>query len=401
MSKQAVVCFMQNNNLYEYNARSVANSPLLILPDRLEYQFQLKNSKEVLTGTFIGHDFIHYPDNLNDHPIYYSYKDVNTFYNKETVSLLNQLDQILKIAKDDTNTPVTCIYHAGCSDGLMSAAIVKHYFKNHEVNFVEGRHGETVDPNNYKGHFILMVDFSYETNLMSQLAEVSKEFVIFDHHKTTMERIQDDYDNLTQFLSKSYIVIADMMSGCGLTWYMLFKDVYNRVMPQPVQYIQDGDLWTWIIPDSKIILPAIYFNTSKTIDSYYKLLTESFNKEWYLEVGRILSQQKTNHVKDIVKATYQTVVFDGKTIGIANCNYMYASEVGHYIIENYPVDYSFVYRLTSDGVKISLRSDDHLADVSYIAQKHFNGGGHRNASGGCISFEQFYDIILKNIQGTK
>ena len=42
-------------------------------------------------------------------------------------------------------------------------------------------------------------------------------------------------------------------------------------------------------------------------------------------------------------------------------------------------------------IKISLRSKGHI-DVNEIAKKHFNGGGHKNASGG-KSFDNLENTV--------
>ena len=94
----------------------------------------------------------------------------------------------------------------------------------------------------------------------------------------------------------------------------------------------------------------------------------------------------------------QTVKLYGKTIGIANCNFMHASLVGHYIMDNHPkYDFAMAYRITGNGVTLSLRSEDHKDDVSYFAQTYLGGGGHRNAAGARLSVEEFFDLILKNV----
>ena len=44
-------------------------------------------------------------------------------------------------------------------------------------------------------------------------------------------------------------------------------------------------------------------------------------------------------------------------------------------------------------IKISLRSKDDIS-VQEIASKHFNGGGHKNASGGAL-YASLEDVIAK------
>lgn len=376
--------------------KNVSQTPLIILPGRPSVSFTVKGSDTILDGSFIGHDFIHYPESVNEHPYYYSYKDIESYqYDQDLDDLkLKNLYTLLNNVKYDSKIPVTCIYHAGCSDGLMSAAVVKKFFKNHEVNFVEGRHGESINVEDYKNQLVLIVDFSFDTDILQALSKLSYNLIVLDHHKTLMDKIQEDYDNLNDLLTNSYIVVSDLLSGCGLTHTVLFSE---DLLPEAVKYIQDADVWTWTQLNSKLIVPAIYFYVEKDFDKYYDLLVKPFDYQYLLNIGTILQKQSESHVKEIVKSTYQVVNYRGYRIGIVNCNSIYASLAGHYVLEHKDVDFALVYRFTRRGVLLSFRSDELRPDVSIVAQETFNGGGHRNAAGGSVDIPTFTNLILNNI----
>lgn len=380
--------------------KTVAHTPLLIIsPVRgHELNFKLKDSKETLSGQFLGHDFVHYPEDETKELLYYSYQDVECFEYETDIHEQTRAKLYAEVERASLGIhPITCVYHGHCSDGLMAAAVVKERFKHLEVNFVEGRHGSEVDVSQFEGQFVFIVDFSFDSKTLFAIGEVAEQVIILDHHKSTMEQMQDDCDEeyLISFLETNYVVLADQKSGCGLTWEILFP---NKDIPDAVGYIQDSDIWTWKKEAAKIIVPAIYFYYDMTVDAYHTFLTSPFDFDKLYQTGSILKQQNDKHVEEIVKGTIQTVKYGGKTIGIANCNFMHASLVGHYIMDNYPkYDFALAYRITGNGVTLSLRSDDHKADVSAFAQTYFGGGGHRNAAGARLTVEEFYENILKNV----
>ena len=385
---------------------SVAHSPLVLMNPLSEVKFTLKTQPgKTFSGEYIGHDFVHYPTNENEHPEYFSYKEVDSFTYEETYSgfdpyknNLEALQMLLHFLPSRTEVEIACIYHAGCPDGLMSAAVVKHKFPNHNIQFIEGRHGQEIDIDSLAGKVVFITDFSFAPETLYKISKVAFKFIMLDHHQSAMEKVQDSFREswFSEMIIKDSIIFADQKSGCGLTWEILFP---NFPVPQPIKYIQDGDIWTWKEPYAKQILPAIYFQTERTVDGFYKLLTEPFYANQYMSTGLILEKQKEKHVQEIVKASLQTAEIYGYKVGIVNCNSVYASDVGHYVIEqtNAGYEYAIVYRFTPDGVKLSLRSDDHLANVSLIATEHFNGGGHRNASGGILTPQEFYNKILSKV----
>lgn len=380
--------------------KNVANSPLIVLPSthNQDLYFMLKGSSEILPGEYIGHDFVHYPESETSELLYYSYQDVECFEYETDIYEQTMANLHATIKKASVGQqPITCVYHGHCSDGLMSAAVVKERFKHRTVNFVEGRHGSDIDVSQFEGHVVFIVDFSFDSEVLSEIGKVAACVIVLDHHKSTMERLQEDrHDlNLIGFLRHNFVVLADQKSGCGLTWEILFP---NEPLPEAVAYIQDGDIWTWKKEASKIIVPALYFYYEMTVEAYHNMLVSPFDFDKLYQTGTILKQQNDSHVKEIVKGTLQTVKLHGKTIGIANCNFMHASLVGHYIMDNHPkYDFAMAYRITGNGVTLSLRSEDHKDDVSYFAQTYLGGGGHRNAAGARLSVEEFFDLILKNV----
>ena len=74
-------------------------------------------------------------------------------------------------------------------------------------------------------------------------------------------------------------------------------------------------------------------------------------------------------------------MIDGNEVPLCNCPPMFASEVGHWLLEENPfAPFAATYSDQGKSRGYSLRSRDDRLNVSEIARK-FGGGGHRNAAG--------------------
>ena len=94
------------------------------------------------------------------------------------------------------------------------------------------------------------------------------------------------------------------------------------------------------------------------------------------------------HFKDIAELTgvvTRPMRIGGFDVLVANLPYTLTSDAGHKLAEGRA--FGACYWDTPNGRVFSLRSTNEGADVSEIA-KQFGGGGHRNASGFRVTFEQ-------------
>ena len=316
----------------------------------------------------------------------------------------------LKKLKDDIDT---VIYHNPCMDGFGAAHIAAKYFKDthkREVRLAKPHIGDaarkylndeqggkvllvpthisdTIDESLYIGKTVLMVDILTPDYL--KIKEKAKNLIILDHHKTN----QKD-------LGGCDFAYFDMnKSGVGIIWEYFYDDT---PMPLFLQCIQDRDIWTWIVPESKYFCDGFYklFNTAGSIqeqirffDEMYdlqsvdgKLLSEKFN--YYYTIGEVLYKIKMSSVKKIVKHSEPNKVqigTDSYNVSFFNCTTDYASDLGNYAVSETDCDFAVLwsYDHEDEQYRYSLRSIDSKVDVSAIA-KRFGGGGHRNAAG-CAS----------------
>lgn len=87
---------------------------------------------------------------------------------------------------------IGCIYHEADLDGVMSAAIVKKYFKG-DIDLLPYNYGKGIpDVNKYDKVFVVDVSFGNRTRfLFDEWKENGIDVVWIDHHKTAIDDMRD------------------------------------------------------------------------------------------------------------------------------------------------------------------------------------------------------------------
>lgn len=257
------------------------------------------------------------------------------------------------------------VYHRDCPDGFCAAFVAKKKYP--EATLVGVTYGEP-DPTFAEGMNILMVDFSYPRETIARMHEQAKSLLVLDHHKTAEKELE----------GLPFAVFDMTRSGAGLTWdYLLGKDSGGEPdFPRPwyVNYVEDRDLWTWKLPESKEISGYI-MALPHTIEAWSVLDTISLKDAAFMgEAIRL----HIDHYVEKVSAQFQMGFLDGHRAAVVNAAYPNISDVLNEVCKGAEVGLGWFER--GDGLmQFSLRSVGDL-DVSVIA-KRFGGGGHRNASG--------------------
>lgn len=302
----------------------------------------------------------------------------------------------------DKNTIDVVMYHGNCRDGHCSAFIVWHYFKN---NFgIDRANSIKYIPCSYNNssHFleleiipnitrknIIMCDFSFQYSDLNKIINVSKSFLILDHHKTSQKDLEKIPDNLKIFDMKK--------SGVGLTWQYFFPTID---LPRFLAFVQDRDIWTNAIPDCESFI--IYFYEQPfEFELYEKYFDDLFVNDAIIK-GKAWIDYRTVIMKNIMNKTsyiIQEIDKEYRIVLYINCSEL-KSDLGSQVFTKYPFgDFSAIwnYDLTTDKTYYSLRSTNDRLDVEKIA-KYYGGGGHRNASG--LSFggtAHLLPILLQTI----
>lgn len=282
------------------------------------------------------------------------------------------------------------IYHKGCSDGLLAAAIAKHYYTgngNYNVEYVGvnvarlAQEIDTLPP----ADAVLSFDLSYTREAYDKLAAKYTAFSIHDHHIATLQNIR----------SIKGLRFSNDMSGAMLAWTFYYGE---KPAPAIVKYVEDRDLWRNALPRCEELIAWLYPEMSRDfdggkLDRWLWYLDDDSWVENAVEIGKDRLAQKKAIVDNAVRQA-AVVMLDGKRAAVCNSR-EYVSEIGEAMCKTLPCDYAMVwsYNHANGDLRVSLRSTDSGADVNMVA-KTYGGGGHRNAAG-FTSTASFLDVLSK------
>lgn len=267
------------------------------------------------------------------------------------------------------------IYHDPCADGMGAAFIVWYYmminWPEKDIEFFPTAH--YTKPPDVTGKNVLIVDFSYNKQVIEQMIVDSKSLLIIDHHKSAEAELSDIPDDHKIFMMDH--------SGAMLTWMYYFPTVDP---PLIIQYVEDRDIWTNKLPLVKEYA-AWFFAQPLSFELFQNYMIDE-NFEFVLQTkGRAYRELNDSYISDLSsRAAIKFVRINRKYYFIASVNsVILKSDIGNKILDVYPnCSFSLVHSVDdrADGTSMSLRSSDQHVDVSTIATQ-FGGGGHRNASG--------------------
>lgn len=278
--------------------------------------------------------------------------------------------------QDNFNNIDIVFYHANCMDGLGSVAIFTKYFSPKEV--IPVKHYEKLNID-YINKNILFLDFCYPKEYMIKLIK-SNNIMIVDHHKTAI------FMKELLPLNQQYIY----MNKCAT---MLMWNIINPKIEPPiiVKYINDRDLWLNEMPDYQYVFDGMTM-LNLTIESMQKLIFEDSQLDSIKHIGKIVNDNKMDNINFIKNNMYiRDYFFEGKKYkaGYINCP-IYSSDIGSFLNENDNIDFVAIFYYNGKQTIFSLRGKDKI-DLSKVA-KHYNGGGHFNASG--CSIDGLVDSLI-------
>ena len=282
-------------------------------------------------------------------------------------------------------TNITIIYHANCTDGLTAAWVAARALSTAKTNITVVPAFYGTPPPDVTGQIVYVLDFSYKRPLMEQLANQADRLIVLDHHKTA----QADLDGLAADRTNVTIVFDMKRSGARLAWDWFHcagrplpvgQDVpllsSPRLAPWLVEYVQDRDLWTWALPNSRLVCAAIesYPRTFEAWDALADRPLAIMFKE-----GEVVQRYREQCIAAGVELA-RPLVLDNRMICAANSSEMrFASDIAAVLAENQP--FGATWWVRADGVvQFSLRSRADGEDVSAIAVR-YGGGGHQHAAG--------------------
>ena len=248
-------------------------------------------------------------------------------------------------------------YHANCADGF-GAAWSAWKVLGDKANYHPVRHGDPM-PEFDSSTRLAIVDFAYPRQQLLELAAKVEAIIVLDHHRSAAQ----DLEGL------SFARFDMSKSGARMAWE--YWHPHNE-LPELLAYVEDRDLWNWVLPESREVALAI----TQTIFSFESW--ESFEVSQLKAEGRILlGYQQSLIARALTKAYWTTL--GGYKIPVVN-SLLFQSEIGDELCKKFPeAPFAAVYYQKVDHEAWSLRSIGEF-DVSEVAAQ-FGGGGHRNASG--------------------
>ncbi len=261
------------------------------------------------------------------------------------------------------------IYHASCPDGF-GAAWAAHRVLGERAQYLPMNHGDPI-PQVDDDARVYILDFSFDRRRMVELQSKHGQdnVILLDHHITAQQELSE-LPNCHFDLSKS---------GAVLSWEHFHA---GSAVPTLLLYVQDKDLWTWELPDSRAI-SAYLSSREADFDTWDNIARDFETAEGCLravEAGKSILRSKQQAVREIAQLAHFVQVGE-HTVPVVNSPIM-QSEIGEYLVNAHPESpFAAIYFDVSPTVrKWSLRSRGNGFDVSRLAQQ-FGGGGHPAAAG--------------------
>ncbi|KAF3438170.1 hypothetical protein FNV43_RR20926 [Rhamnella rubrinervis] len=293
------------------------------------------------------------------------------------------------------------LYHYPCPDGAF-AALAAHLF------FSSASLPALFFPNTVYNPFttqqlplaeisdVYLLDFVGPCGFVQEISSKVSRVVVLDHHKTAVERLCGENCSVGENVMR---VIDVTRSGATIAFDYFKERVgcevalgqFDRVR-RLFEYIEDGDLWRWSLPNSKAFNSGLKdLNIEFDVGLNPNLFEQSRHDE-------LIQKQKL--IDDVLSQSYEIALGGG---AFGHCLAVNAdsiselrSELGQQLAtksRNLKLRAigAVVYRvpeLENDQLlKISLRSVD-SEDTTPVSEE-FGGGGHRNASSFMLSSVEF------------
>lgn len=295
----------------------------------------------------------------------------------------------------DPSVPVVVLYHAGCVDGLISAACVLATAQRLRetqacpasgpapIRAIACRYDALGFPcalSELDDAFVAIVDFSFSREDTIGICERAKAVRWIDHHKTAADAVEE---LRLKKIPNLEITFDLTRSGAGLT-FELFQTWLPHEFRRLAAYTEDYDLWRKELPDcDEVHLASRFEFLDLDLNDAVAVKKIIFASVGTLrDTGRLLVQARNKRVQNNARRAYffgGTV--QGKPVRIAavNCSED-PNELSDYISATKDVDLVAVFHQRADRRwKFSVRSRNGF-DVTLVA-KIFGGGGHASAAG--------------------
>ena len=277
-----------------------------------------------------------------------------------------------------TSSDAVVLYHADCDDGF-GAAYAAWRSLGDGSEYRPVYHGEAIPAEIVVGKRVFILDFSFTTEIVRDMAQHASQITLLDHHKSAAAQWAEAIS------IPNVEVVFDMeRSGAQMAW-----DYFHPGIPRPVliEHIGDRDLWRFALPDTKAFCAGLSLRPT-TFAAWHDVAEGSAD---VLDKGRVVLEVLQRQIDSAVRKDLRPVTLCGHR-GLAANVISNTSEVGHAIAKRSGT-FSLTFFIKGDEVICSLRSLFPF-DVSVIAV-HYGGGGHAQASGFTLPIDRFFAEVWR------
>ncbi|KAF8014601.1 hypothetical protein BT93_H0424 [Corymbia citriodora subsp. variegata] len=215
------------------------------------------------------------------------------------------------------------LYHYPCPDGAFAALAAHIYFSATSLPalFFPNTVYAPLAPDQLPLHEIgdlYLLDFVGPSGFVREISPHVSRVVILDHHKTALEMLSGDECNAGKNVAK----ILDMDRSGATIAYDYFKEKlvgddkvreFER-MRRLFEYIEDGDLWRWRLPNSKAFSSglkdsSIEFDVRLNPSLFQQLL--SLDLEAVINQGMLSLSQKQKLIDEVLDQSYEISLGNG------------------------------------------------------------------------------------------
>ncbi len=281
-----------------------------------------------------------------------------------------------KPAKD-----IVVLYHNDCTDGFSAAWAAWKKFGN-KADYIGIDPGSAPIPGLLKKE-IYMVDVIYSVQHLNKLIKSNKKVVAIDHHVSNQKAFELVKDGLFDISH----------SGAVLAWNYFHPKIK---IPKLLAHVEDMDLWKFKLSKTREIgayLDMVDFSFIEW-DRVYNGIKKRSKFNEYIQKGVLLLKYQDKVIDRIISNYAELVNFFGYTAYAVNSP-VFNSQIANVLYKKLP-PIGIVWVQENDGsVHVSLRSDGKV-DVSKLASKFKEGGGHKRSAG--FSVESLSKLPWKKIK---
>jgi oligoribonuclease NrnB/cAMP/cGMP phosphodiesterase (DHH superfamily) len=280
---------------------------------------------------------------------------------------------------------IVVLYHGGCPDGFGGAYAAWKKFGD-TAEYIPAKYGQVINEG-LAGKHLFFIDFCYQQDFMNKIVKTAESVTVLDHHLGARDVVE----------SMPEYVFDEKRSGATIAWSYFNPDI---PVPTLLKYVEDGDRYVFLLPDSRAVLAYAYAQKF-TFEDWERLVQEFEDEKTraiLIEKGKIYAEHFAILVEQIANKAV-LVSFEGFTCYLASAANMFTSDVGNHLARSRP-PIGIIANLHGDVLHISLRSTPDV-DVSAIARK-YGGNGHPQASAFLLKWgDPFPWIVLTEDENTR